>query len=156
MLLRCATYAEFGGMDESFFCYGEENDLCWRINDRGLITGICFVSLIRHNHQGSDVSSNAIYYRTRNLMHMRRKHPNRVLPFSALRWASQEGWQDLLHSHFNQASAYGEGLFAGSIGTTGKRNKPFPVLCGILLLVLYSVILGPALCFSRLSCRIRK
>jgi GT2 family glycosyltransferase len=34
--IRREVYAELGGLDETFFCYAEESDLCWRARMRGL------------------------------------------------------------------------------------------------------------------------
>jgi GT2 family glycosyltransferase len=74
MLVRLAPFREAGGMDERFFCYFEETDLCIRLQARAYATGICFASVIYHDHHGSDRNDNAVYYTTRNTHLLCAKH----------------------------------------------------------------------------------
>jgi GT2 family glycosyltransferase len=70
--IRRSTYAEFGGLDESFFCYAEESDLCWRIRMRG---GRCVYepsSLVYHIGSANFGARSArkLFYQTRNRIRM--------------------------------------------------------------------------------------
>lgn len=65
MLIRLEAWAE-GGFDERFFCYAEETEWCRRMGTRGWTIMLCPDSLIEHRGEGSDVGSNALYYRVRN------------------------------------------------------------------------------------------
>ncbi len=70
--IRRATYDEFGGLDESFFCYAEESDLCWRVRMRG---GRCVyepASLVYHIGSANFGARSArkLFYQTRNRIRM--------------------------------------------------------------------------------------
>lgn len=67
MFINCKIYKDVGGMEEGYFCYGEENDYCHKLTRNGYKLGMCFNSLIYHKHAQSDINSNSLYYRTRNL-----------------------------------------------------------------------------------------
>lgn len=66
MLVRLQAMEEAGYFDERYFCYAEETEWCWRTAAHGYRCAICLESVVLHACEGSDVSSNALYYRRRN------------------------------------------------------------------------------------------
>lgn len=67
MLVDFKAFTDVGGFDERFFCYGEETDWCARATKAGYQNYLAGRSVIWHRSEGSDVNSNAAYYRARNL-----------------------------------------------------------------------------------------
>jgi hypothetical protein len=55
MLIRCNAYRQIGGMDESFFMYAEEVDLCYRLKENGW--QVWYQPLARVTHLGGGSSS---------------------------------------------------------------------------------------------------
>ena len=156
MLIRCSVFSEVGGFDERFFCYGEENDLCWRLGKKGFSVGFCYGSLVLHDHQGSDTGGNAAYYRNRNLHLLRQRHPDRVAigspSFSALRL----GWSRILHADTITATATVQGLHHGLRRRFGQRPSRLPVAAGIGLLLFYTAALIPFIGTAALISRFRR
>lgn len=66
MLVRLKAFESLGGFDERFFCYAEETEWCYRAIRQGWRLMIAPLSVILHSGEGSDVNSNARYYRLRN------------------------------------------------------------------------------------------
>jgi len=137
LLIKIDPFVQVGGFDERFFCYGEENDLCCRLLKKGYQVGFCYDSLILHNHQGSDVSENAVYYRCRNLYLMDRLHPENAdykpNPLEVLDRASAS----LGNSEYMRFSSYVEGMHHGLLGKYGKRKKSFPLLVAMVVFLVY-------------------
>jgi GT2 family glycosyltransferase len=70
--IRRGTYEAFGGLDDSFFSYAEESDLCWRVRMRG---GRCVyepASLVYHIGSANFGARSAgkLFYQTRNRIRM--------------------------------------------------------------------------------------
>ncbi len=137
MLVKIDPFVQVGAFDERFFCYGEENDLCHRLWKRGYRVGFCYDSLILHNHQGSDVSGNAVYYRSRNLHLSGRLHPesadHKPNPLAILDIA----WASLAKSNYTLFTSHVEGMHHGLLGKYGKRGKPYPLLATIAVFLVY-------------------
>ncbi len=150
MLINCAAFSQAGGFDERFFCYGEENDLCWRLLKKGFQVGFCYESLILHNHKGSDVSGNAAYYRSRNSQLLRRMHPDHLGYMRSVMDALKGAWTSLGKSDFETAASYIQGLHHGLVGKYGKRGRPYSTIKAIALLLGYSVALAVPLACWRL------
>jgi GT2 family glycosyltransferase len=55
LMLRRAAFDEVGGFDEAFFMYSEDEDLCFRLRQRGWT--ICFLALAEVWHQGGASSA---------------------------------------------------------------------------------------------------
>ncbi|MCZ6835875.1 MAG: glycosyltransferase family 2 protein [Planctomycetota bacterium] len=49
MLVRREAYEQAGGMDETFFMYGEEAEWCWRLRQEGWSIGYCPDTSILHH-----------------------------------------------------------------------------------------------------------
>ena len=49
MLVRHKAYRDAGGMDETFFMYGEEAEWCWRLRQQGWAIGYCPESSFLHH-----------------------------------------------------------------------------------------------------------
>jgi GT2 family glycosyltransferase len=66
------TYGMLGGLDESFFCYAEESDLCWRARLRGLRCVYVPNALVYHIGSANfgARSPRKIYFQTRNRIRM--------------------------------------------------------------------------------------
>jgi GT2 family glycosyltransferase len=143
MLVKVDLFLKAGGFDERFFCYGEENDLCCRFRKLGYQVGFCYDSLILHNHQGSDVSGNAAYYRSRNTFLLCRLHPENANHKANPLFILDKAWLNLLKLDYTLCSAYVEGLHHGVRGQFGKREIIYSVSFTIALLVLYSLFFLP-------------
>jgi len=70
--IRLETYRALGGLDETFFCYVEESDLCWRARMRGLRCVYVPSSLVYHIGSANfgARSPRKIYFQTRNRIRM--------------------------------------------------------------------------------------
>jgi GT2 family glycosyltransferase len=70
--IRRTTYEEFEGLDESFFCYAEESDLCWRVRMRGFRCVYEPTSLVYHIGSANfgARSGRKLYFQTRNRIRM--------------------------------------------------------------------------------------
>lgn len=67
MLVSIKAFQQVGPFDARYFCYHEETEWCERaIELHGLNVKINLGSIIRHAREGSDISGNSLYYRTRN------------------------------------------------------------------------------------------
>lgn len=67
MLVSIKAYQTVGPFDARFFCYHEETEWCERASKlHGLEVKINLGSIVRHAREGSDISGNSLYYRTRN------------------------------------------------------------------------------------------
>jgi GT2 family glycosyltransferase len=72
LAIRRSTYEEYGGLDESFFCYAEESDLCWRVRMGGRRCVYEPASLVYHIGSASFGARSAtkLFYQTRNRIRM--------------------------------------------------------------------------------------
>ncbi len=62
MLFRTAALRAVGGLDERYFAYFEDNDICVRLGKGGWSSRICDAALIRHGYGGEVVRSRPDYY----------------------------------------------------------------------------------------------
>ncbi len=120
MLIDCKIYKGIGGMEESYFCYCEENDYCHKLSRNSYKLGICFNSLIYHKHEQSNINGNSAYYRSRNIFLFYKRNKDFNLPILSL-----------LKTFITQAikskdivikKAIGDGFIHGLIGKYGKRD----------------------------------
>lgn len=65
-LMDLDAFAECGGFNEEYFCYGEEHEWCRRVQSKGWSLLVSHGSRVTHDGGASDVSSNALYYMIRN------------------------------------------------------------------------------------------
>jgi len=72
MVIRRDLYEMLGGLDESFFCYCEESDLCWRARMRGIASAYVPASTVYHVGSANLGSRSAqkLYFQTRNRIRM--------------------------------------------------------------------------------------
>ena len=155
MLIRLASFSSVGGFDERFFCYGEENDLCWRLGDQGFTVGFCFGSLVLHDHQGSDVGSNAAYYRCRNMHLLRMKHPGRIAFATPTFYAIKLAWRNLWSGNASAAASCMQGLHDGFRGRFCRRRHQASVYSGMILLACATLLLLPAVASIGILARLR-
>ncbi len=141
MLLRVCAFREFGGLDERFFCYGEENDYCFRISKAGKRQGFAEKSLILH--QGSVTNDGVLsrYFAARNTILFSRlwdsswQDSGRILFHRVI----IPGWKDIRFRHkWHHVAAAGHGMSDAVLGRYGKRSKPFRDSCGIPLFLFLS------------------
>lgn len=66
MLIRLSSVARCGAFDERFFCYYEDTEWCFRVQNAGYRVLLAHESVILHRSQASDQDRNADYYSTRN------------------------------------------------------------------------------------------
>jgi len=141
MLIKIDHFHEVSGFNEEFFCYGEENDLSRRLQKKGYRVGICYDSLILHNHQGSDIGGNSIYYRTRNAYLLKVLHPDMNNCMSDPLDIINRAYKNI--KNYEVFSSYIEGLYCGRSGVFGKRNKFYPQSTVYLLFIYYYLLFFP-------------
>jgi GT2 family glycosyltransferase len=73
MLVRLSAMEKDGYFDERFFCYGEEEEWCWRMRMRGWAIALSEKSIVMHKCEASNINSNSTYYRTRNFFLTQKK-----------------------------------------------------------------------------------
>lgn len=121
MLINCKIYNEIGGMEESYFCYCEENDYCHKLSRNGYQLGICFDSLVYHKHEQSNVNGNSAYYRTRNLFLYYKR--NKDFNISIIKYLIYQIRYAIKTNDSIIKKSIGEGFVHGLIGRYGKRDK---------------------------------
>jgi GT2 family glycosyltransferase len=141
MLLRSSLFVDYGGFDERFFCYGEENELCIRLSKLGYDVGMCFGSCIKHKHKGSDTGCNALYYLTRNKFLITKLHPD-IKEYQPDHMPIVQSIKGLLAGNQEVFIANIEGLFHGRSGIFGKRERQSFALS--VALFLYYILLYSA------------
>lgn len=84
MLIRREALADLGGLDEDYYMYVEDVDICWRARKAGWTVLFCAESEIRHKKaRASDLAPNRmIYHHHRSMYLFFRKHylPDAGLP----------------------------------------------------------------------------
>ncbi|WP_258104748.1 glycosyltransferase family 2 protein [Marinoscillum sp. MHG1-6] len=108
-LIRSKVFHELGGFDTDFFAHMEEIDLCWRMMNRGFLSGYLPQSKVFHVGGGTlnKTSPNKTYLNFRNNMAMLIKN----LPWPTLLWiyplrvildflAALKMWSDQGSKHF--------------------------------------------------------
>ena len=140
MLLRIKTFLEFGGLDERFFCYGEENDYCYRIAKAGRKQGFAAKSLILHQGKMTTGGIWSRYWGARNTILFSRLHNSSWQDSGAilLKKTLWRGYGDLFHGRFFETAVRGHGFADAIRGRYGKRTKPFNTSRGLLAFVLLS------------------
>lgn len=144
MLVRLAALERHGYFDERYFCYHEEVELCWRLTKAGWSMVVAGQSVVLHKREGSDDSSNAIYYRVRNrFLLFEHLHGWKGLKrrLTALRHAAAFGRRALRLRRGHDWWAVAAGVYDGSIGRFGKR-KPCTnrTVASLQLLVLCTLL----------------
>lgn len=140
MLLRVKTFLEFGGLDERFFCYHEENDYCFRLAKAGRKLGFAAKSLILH--QGSLTTGGVWtrYWYARNTILFSRLHDSSWFNSGSLliRGSLLIGYKNLINGDILQTAAAGHGYLDALLHRYGKRTKPFRPVQGTILFLLLS------------------
>jgi N-acetylglucosaminyl-diphospho-decaprenol L-rhamnosyltransferase len=78
MMVPADVWREFGGLDESFFAYCEEMDLCMRLRRRGFSVVMTPRAEVVHVGGGGTAMGERLIVKTKAKMHLLRKHTNRV------------------------------------------------------------------------------
>lgn len=140
MLLRVKTFLEFGGLDERFFCYGEENDYCYRLAKAGRKQGIAAKSLIRHQGKLTTGGNWTRYWRARNTILFSQLHDSSWQNSGSvlIKRSLIPGFKHLFHGDFEKTAAAGHGYADAIRGRYGKRTRPFHRTKGTLLFLILS------------------
>ena len=140
MLLRVKTFLEFGGLDERFFCYGEENDYCYRLAKAGREQGIAAKSLIRHQGKLTTGGIWTRYWGARNTILFSRLHDSSWQDSGSvlIKRSLIPGFKHLFHGDFEKTAAAGHGYADAIRGRYGKRTRPFHRTKGTLLFLFLS------------------
>ena len=140
MLLRVKSFQEFGGLDERFFCYGEENDYCYRLAKAGRKQGIAKDSLILHQGKMTTGGIWTKYWGARNTILFSLKHDSSWQDSGSIlvRKVLFAGFVDLFSGKLLTSAAAGHGLADALRGRYGKRTRPFRPFVGSVLFVLLS------------------
>jgi len=78
MLVKRSVFKELGGLDEHFFMYVEDMELCYRAYLQGMSTYIDPSSIVKHVGQGSSSRGFAIAQIFKGLSYFYKKHGNRL------------------------------------------------------------------------------
>ena len=107
-------------MDESYFHYAEEVDLCLRLRQEGASIGWCCSTVVWHAVGGSLAhrSAGAHYYKSRNKVLLARRRGVRL--WTSPRLVKDEATFAVLASRDGQLRAWGHGLRDGIRGVTGR------------------------------------
>lgn len=141
MLLRVRTFLELGGLDERFFCYGEENDYCYRLARAGRKQGFAEKSLILHQGALTNDSVWQRYFAARNTLLFSRLWDSSWQDSGVilLRIVVRPGWKELLSGRrWNHVAAAGHGFADAFRGRFGRRTAPFGKRTGVLLFAILS------------------
>ena len=141
MLLRVSSFMKFRGLDERFFCYGEENDYCYRIAKAGRKQGFAEKSLILH--QGSLTCDGVWqrYFAARNTILFSRLWDSSWQDSGSIliRRVILPSWKDIrCRCRWLHVAAAGHGLADAVLGRYGKRTAPFRLSRGIPLFFFFS------------------
>ncbi|RKZ17131.1 glycosyltransferase family 2 protein [bacterium] len=77
LAIRADLWQELGGLDEAYYIYSEDVDLCMRARARGASIGYCPAATIRHDVSatvGGDSSAFKAYHRTRARRQLMRRY----------------------------------------------------------------------------------
>lgn len=82
VLLRRDAFQRVGGMDEDYFLYCEDVDLCWRLNQHGWATYFVPEAVVHHHvgRSSRQVPYRALYERHRSMYTFYRKHYSQNIP----------------------------------------------------------------------------
>jgi hypothetical protein len=85
MLVPRETFQRVGLLDERFFIYCEDADLCLRMRDAGLPLRYCAEAEVWHKGGATAVHHSSFhdYHNAKSLLHFVRKHRPRMLPIAA-------------------------------------------------------------------------
>lgn len=123
LLIRKAVIDTVGKMDDRFYLYYEEADLCYRARQQGW--QILYVADAKMWHKVAGSSSGfheRTYYEVRNRLLFTRKHRSRTLPFVVLYLALQELLKPLLKGNFRVARFAAIGFFDFLRNKFGSRH----------------------------------
>jgi GT2 family glycosyltransferase len=86
LLLRCRAVEDVGMLDEGFFLYWEDTDLCFRLRAHGWKLGVAETARITHKGSGSTVFQSTLYdyYFTASSIRFFRRHARLWLPPSLI------------------------------------------------------------------------
>lgn len=137
MLLRVKSFWEFGGIDERFFCYGEENDYCYRLAKAGRKQGIAKDSLIRHQGKLTTGGVWTKYWTARNTILFSRLHDSSWQDSGTIlvKLSILDGYRNLFSGGFLKSAAAGHGYADALRNRYGKRVRPFRPFAGNVLFV---------------------
>jgi GT2 family glycosyltransferase len=145
MLVRVAVVESCGYFDERFFCYHEEGELGRRLTAAGWCLVIANDSVVVHTRAGSDIGSNALYYRTRNrflLAGQRQGWPRWKAALLALRRAAVRGREARSRGNHQDWEAVATAVYDALRGQFGQRRvRPEPIASWLLRLL--CVLLAP-------------
>lgn len=79
LLVRTEAWRTVGGLDEDFFAHMEEIDLCWRLQNRGLVVGVTPEAHVYHLGGGTlqQESPNKAFLNFRNNLYLLLKNDHR-------------------------------------------------------------------------------
>lgn len=120
ILVELAAAEAVGWMNESYFHYAEEIDLCLRVRRAGCRVGWSCSTVVSHAVGGSipHTSASAHYYSARNKILLARNNQARV--WMSPRLIKDEVTLAVRASHDGQLAAWRNGLADGLRGTTGR------------------------------------
>lgn len=138
MLLRVKSFMAFHGLDERFFCYGEETDFCYRLAKAGRKQGFSAHSLILHQGAITTGSIGSRYFCARNTILFSRLHDSSWQDSGAilLKRSLLLGLKHLFRGDFSKTAAAGHGYADAICGRYGKPSLPFHKTEGVLLFLI--------------------
>ncbi len=122
-MIRASLYHELGGMDESYFMYSEEADICLRALRRGFRIVYNPAAVVFHHHgRTMGVHSNrALYYSVRNKIHFVCKRGRSRQVFATLFMLHATTWRELAGTFAKRLLVFQLGVLDGLRGRMGRR-----------------------------------
>lgn len=122
LLVRRTALEAAGGLDERFFLYWEDVDLCRRLSLRGWRLAVARDSHVAHERGGSVGNAAPLqdYYATRNALLFVARHGPGWLPLAVPAVACRTLAGKLARGEWARLSASARGLLHGLLGRTGR------------------------------------
>jgi GT2 family glycosyltransferase len=134
MIIRSRIFDQLGGIDDRFFLIAEESDFCLRARKMQARIGVMHDALVLHKHSVSFKRAGRplqLYYDTRNLGLLIRKHPsgtgcNGTLRtwYSYLKAVHYAYSKEIEYSNPPGARAVAEGFADFLLGRFGRKSLP--------------------------------
>ena len=146
IMLRMAAIREVGVLDDRYFAYYEDNDICARMSAKGWLCRMAFDAVVLHDHPSSRLREKRPYYfylMARNsirfwLQHTPAPH-RRLLRFKLIDRAILMA--NRLHSckYDDKAAACLLGVYDSQVGRDGMWNlaRPVPLVMQVLRKLLW-------------------
>jgi GT2 family glycosyltransferase len=128
VVLRRDALLQVGGFDRLFYMYGEDNDLCWRLQKAGWRVAVAPEARVRHWHgivNGERSLPRQVNFTySRAILHL--KQCPRPLPLAFLSLLKYSSWQLSVRSLYSVFASFGKCLCRYRAIRRSRVGNPFP------------------------------